>query len=188
MRYRVQSTHLDRPPRSAIVPKVWPSPQKKSEDQTQKLAQNTKKWGQTLMDAGWTCVPSVILERQHALGLDSVDVNILLQLASYWWYSDNPPYPSIKEIAERISVHRSTVQRHLRRLKDFGFIEITERFDPAKKKGQLTNQYTFKGLIQETLPFAEEKIAEREERRRESREKGRRKRPKLVAKTGGRSE
>ncbi len=39
------------------------------------------------MDAGWTAIPSIILDKQHALGLDPIDVNILLQLAKHWWFN-----------------------------------------------------------------------------------------------------
>ncbi len=46
-------------------------------------------------------LPSIILEKQHALGLDAIDVNILLQLARHWWYRDNPPHPSKASIAHR---------------------------------------------------------------------------------------
>ena len=54
-----------------------------------KLLGNERKWCKDLMDAGWTAFPSVIIERQGVLGLDALDVNILLHLASYWWTKDN---------------------------------------------------------------------------------------------------
>ena len=34
------------------------------------VRENEKKWGKPLMDAGWTCIPSTIILRQQALGLD----------------------------------------------------------------------------------------------------------------------
>jgi hypothetical protein len=43
---------------------------------------NEKKWSEELMDAGWVSFPSILLEKQKALGLSAVDVNILLHLAS----------------------------------------------------------------------------------------------------------
>jgi hypothetical protein len=51
------------------------------------LRRNEEKWTAPLMDAGWTAIPSIILDKQHALGLDPVDVNILLQLAKHWWFT-----------------------------------------------------------------------------------------------------
>ena len=34
------------------------------------ISELEKKWTKPLVDAGWTAIPSVIFERQHALGLD----------------------------------------------------------------------------------------------------------------------
>lgn len=65
------------------------------------------------MDAGWTVIPSVIIERQQVLGLDALDVNILLHLATYWWTPDNKPHPAKKTIADAIGVEPRTVQRRI---------------------------------------------------------------------------
>ena len=42
-----------------------------------KLRANELKWGLPLVEAGWTLIPSTILEHQATFGLDSVDLNIL---------------------------------------------------------------------------------------------------------------
>lgn len=55
------------------------------EENERQLKVNERKWTKTLMDAGWTVLPSIILDRQQALGLEPTDVNILLHLAKYWW-------------------------------------------------------------------------------------------------------
>jgi predicted transcriptional regulator len=130
---------------------------------------NEKKWSKTLMDAGWTAVPSIILERQKALGLDSLDVNILLHLATYWWTHDNKPHPSKKTIAEAIGVKPRTVQRHIAELEAAGLIKREER--RIVGKGSRTNLYHFDGLIKAALPFAKEKleeIADREKARKQT--------------------
>jgi hypothetical protein len=62
--------------------------EKQSERQ---LKVNEKKWSKTLMDAKWTVIPNVILDRQQALGLEPVDVCILLHLAKHWWEADRLP-------------------------------------------------------------------------------------------------
>src|SRR5258708_36675551 len=98
-------------------------------EQSERLRRNEEKWSRTLMDAGWTVLPSIILEKQHALGLDAVDVNILLQLARYWWFSEKPPYPSKAAIAECINIDPSTVRRHIARMEEAGFIRREARFD-----------------------------------------------------------
>jgi hypothetical protein len=139
---------------------------------------NEQKWSTTLMEAGWTVLPSIILEKQDALGLDAIDVNILLQLARPWWYTDNLPHPSKATIAKCIGINASTVRRHIARMEAVGFIRRQSRYD-KKYKGQQTNLYHFEGLIRAATPYAKEFIAMREQQRnahaaRRSRKKPRR--------------
>jgi DNA-binding MarR family transcriptional regulator len=147
-------------------------------EQRKRLQRNEEKWSRTLMDAGWTVIPSVILESQKALGLDPIDVNILLQLATYWWYPENLPHPSKARLASSIGVDPSTVRRHIARLEADGLIEREARFDP-KTGRQETNRYSFDGLIKEATPYAKEALAEREDRRLENAARRERKKPKL---------
>lgn len=143
----------------------------------ERLRRNADKWSDPLMDAGWTVLPSVILERQQALGLDPVDMNILLQLARYWWYADNPPHPSKKAIAECIGVSESTVRKRIAALEAAKLITRRSRFDP--KYGQQANEYLFDGLISAATPLAKEAIAVREERKKEDEARRIRRRPHL---------
>ena len=127
-----------------------------------KLRANEAKWGVELVAAGWTMIPSTILEHQKALGLDPVDMNILLQLARHWWRADNPPHPAIKTIADCIRKSQSTVQRRITRLKESGLIEIEHRYD-ERHHGQKTSNYRFSGLIDEATKFAKLALEEKEE-------------------------
>jgi hypothetical protein len=148
-------------------------------EQSERLKRNEEKWSKTLMEAGWTVLPSIILEKQHALGLDAVDINILLQLARYWWYSDNPPRPSKATIATCLGVDKSTVRRHIARMEADGFIKRQARYN-SKSGGQETNTYLFDGLIKAAMPHAEEFIAMREKQRGEDADRRKRKKPRLV--------
>ena len=142
------------------------------------LRVNEQKWSKPLMDAGWTALPSVIIERQKALGLDATDMNIILHLVSYWWENDNKPHPSKKTVAEAIGVTPRTIQRRIAAMEKAGFIRREER--RILGKGSLTNRYHFDGLIQEALPYAKEKLEERARREREDRTRpGRKGRPRL---------
>lgn len=98
-------------------------------------------------------IPSTILEHQQALGLDPVDMNILLQLARHWWRADNPPHPKIRTIAACIHKSPSTVQRRITKLKESGLIEVEHRFD-EQHHGQMSSKYHFTGLIEEATKFA----------------------------------
>jgi DNA-binding transcriptional MocR family regulator len=146
-------------------------------EQTERLRRNEEKWSSTLMEAGWTVLPSIILEKQHALGLDSIDVNILLQLARFWWYSDNPPHPSKAAIAQCIGVDKSTVRRRIARMEQEGFIRREARYTKKKFGGQDTNTYHFDGLIKLATPHAEEFIRLREKQRGEDAARRNRKKP-----------
>ena len=147
-------------------------------EQQSRLRRNEEKWSPRLMEAGWTVLPSIILEKQHALGLDPIDVNILLQLARHWWYADNRPHPSKASIAECLGVDRSTVRRHIAAMEHAGLIRREARF--KKSGGQENNAYHFDGLIKEATPFAEEAIMERERQKGERAARRYRKKPRLV--------
>jgi DNA-binding MarR family transcriptional regulator len=145
--------------------------------QQEGLRRNEEKWTRPLMEAGWTAVPSVILERQQALGLDPLDVNILLQLARYWWYPENLPHPSKKAIAECMGVDVSTVRKRIAALEEVGLIQRTARW--GKHGRQETNFYDFSGLIAAATPYAKEAIQEREQRKTEDAARRRRRGRKL---------
>jgi DNA-binding transcriptional ArsR family regulator len=145
-------------------------------EKQESFRRNELKWTPTLIDAGWTLLPSVILERQQELGLDAIDVNILLHLARHWWYSEKPPYPSKKTIAECMNIDQSTVRRHIARLEAAGLIKRKPRFD-LKHGGQKTNEYQFEGLIKAATPYAQELIEERKKRKEEDTQRQTRKRP-----------
>jgi hypothetical protein len=83
-------------------------------DDVEKIKVNEAKWSKPLMAAGWTAMPSVIVERQEALGLDALDMNIILHLSHYWWTPENLPHPSVETIAKAVGVKRRTVQKRIK--------------------------------------------------------------------------
>lgn len=150
--------------------------EKLTKDVQKQFKQNEKKWTKILMEAGWTVLPSVILDRQRAFGLDAVDINILLHLAKHWWYADNLPRPSKQSIADCMNIDKSTVRRHIASMEKAGLIKRTPRYD-KQRGGQQPNTYDFEGLIKEATPFAEESIRDRETQKKESAIRRTRKRP-----------
>ena len=152
-------------------------------EQGERLRRNEAKWGTTLIAAGWTAFPSVILERQRGLGLDPLDVNIILQLAKYWWHPDNPPHPSKRAIAECIGVDASTVRRRIQALEAAGFVQrIVRRGQDGRR---LSNIYRLDGLIQEATPSAQEAFEARAKAKTEAAGRRTRKRPQLSIVDGG---
>lgn len=153
------------------------TPVAKSTEQKKEESRTAKKWTPALLAAGYTTFPSVILDRQRALGLDAIDVNILLHLAKHWWEADNPPYPSKRTIADCMGIDRRTVQRRLARMEADGLIERKKRKGANGATG--TNAYLFTGLISKATPFAKEAVEAREKRTKDKEERRRRKRPVL---------
>src|ERR1700730_19219253 len=80
------------------------------------LRVNEAKWSKPLIDAGWNAIPSVIIEKQHALGLDAIDMNIVVHLSNYWWVKGNLPRPSVKTIATAVGIKPRTVQKRIKAL------------------------------------------------------------------------
>jgi DNA-binding Lrp family transcriptional regulator len=151
-------------------------PMRQPAQRTKELKRNEQKWTKPLMDAGWTVLPSVILDRQRALGLSATDICILMHLAKHWWYEENLPHPSKRSIAECMNVSQSTVQRRIRAMERDGLITRVKRFN-SKTRGQQTNAYDFRGLINSVKPYALEAIRDKEARRRAAQDRRTRKRP-----------
>lgn len=78
------------------------------------------KWGQDLISAGWVAFPSTILERQDALGLDAIDINIILQITKHWFEPGALPHPSKANIARAMGIAPRTVQKRLAKLEAVG--------------------------------------------------------------------
>jgi DNA-binding MarR family transcriptional regulator len=80
-----------------------------------------EKWG-TALEAGFQVVPNVLIRAQRNLGLDPIDVVVLLNLLAHWWEREDRPYISPSSIARRMDVTTRTVERHLKRLEEKGFL------------------------------------------------------------------
>lgn len=140
------------------------------------------KWSKALAEAGWTSFPNVIFERQQALQLSPLDINILLHLAGYWWTPGNNPHPSKKTLAAAIGVHPRTIQKRIEEMERWGYIKRI--YHRAAVGDNLPNEYSLAGLIEKAKPFAEEKIAQRTQRQAEQAARLKRKKPLAVVKGG----
>ncbi|AZN99307.1 HTH domain-containing protein [Mesorhizobium sp. M9A.F.Ca.ET.002.03.1.2] len=128
---------------------------------TEKLRVNEKKWTKPLWAAGWSGIPNIIIEKQAALGLDPLDMNIILHLTQYWWKADNPPCPSVGTIATALGVTERTIQKRIKALEELHLIERVER--RQTKYGSMPNIYKLDGLIAAATPYAQEKLKEIEQ-------------------------
>jgi hypothetical protein len=129
----------------------------------EKEKESRKKWGNDLIDAGYTILPSTLITRQKALGLEPIHINILLVLLTYWWTADTLPYPSKKTMAEIIGVDESTIRRRIAEMEAWKFITRIQR--RVENDRNQTNIYDFSGLITALQPFAQEEIQVKEANR-----------------------
>jgi predicted transcriptional regulator len=111
------------------------------------------------MKVGWCLLPSTIISFQRQLGLKATDLNIILHLVNHWWYADRLPYPSKARMAEAMGVHKSTIQRRIRKMETNGLIRRIERKEP--ERGQTTNYYDLTGLVTKATPLAKRELESR---------------------------
>lgn len=103
--------------------------------------QLSEKWGVDIINGGWSAIPNALLKHQNELGIDSVELVVLMNLIRFWWERERPPFPSPAKIAAEMGVSNRTVHRKLKSLEDKGFL----------KRGQTkagTTFYSLEGLVQ----------------------------------------
>src|SRR3546814_1799824 len=113
---------------------------KKQKDSSADLRTNEKKWTKPLMDAGWTALPSVIIENQRQLMLSPLDLNIIVYLASKWWTAEGKPFPSKTTMAKAMDVHPRTIQKHIAALEGAGYIRREERRTETGRSEEHTSE------------------------------------------------
>jgi predicted transcriptional regulator len=108
-----------------------------------------EKWGNESLMVGWTAIPSSLLILQKTLGIDSVCLNVLMNLIASWWETSKNPYLSQQVIAERIGISKRTVQRAIRELENLRLLEV-KRTDITHPTFKGRNVYDLSPLV-ETL-------------------------------------
>jgi predicted transcriptional regulator len=103
-----------------------------------------EKWG-TALEAGFQVVPNILIRAQNQLGLDPVDVVVLLNLMAHWWEKTALPFIAPSRIARRMNVTTRTVERHLKKLEKSGFLR---RCAPQRTgDGLYTRTYDLQPLV-----------------------------------------
>lgn len=108
--------------------------------------------------AGWAPIPDVLLLNQKRLGINSADLNVLMNMLLHFYRPGEMPFVRPNVIAKRMGVEERTVQRAIARLRRIGLIRKGKHAN-----GHITHDLT--PLLERLQPFARERIAEREMRR-----------------------
>ncbi len=145
-------------PLASPTPRPEGGPRKSS-----KKKNSYKMWTKTVMAAGFTFLPSVLLFKQDKLKLSPAEMNVLLHLIASWWQHNKFPHLSKKTIANRMGVDPRTVQRHLTSLERLGLLKREERH--GANKARQTNRYDLRPLADKLYPLAVELKKERAEKK-----------------------
>ncbi len=115
-----------------------------------------EKWGSALRQ-GFVQFPTVLLRRQAELGIDAVQLVVLLQLIASWWDKDDAPYPSTQTMASRMGLSVRTVQRSLKELEAKGLLRrkpATESNDGAS----LVTRYDLQPLSARLINIVQDQV------------------------------
>lgn len=127
-----------------------------------------EKWGQEVMQLGFSIIPALLLRAQQRLGLNPTQLAVLLQLIDYWWEHDSKPFPSKQALSERLGLGPRQIQRHIADLEKAGLVQRNER--RKADGGKSSNEYDLSGLVwrlKKLEPeFREAKEAQRQVSRR----------------------
>lgn len=99
------------------------APEKKS-----RKSPASQKWGAKVMDSGFCMLPSLLLRAQRRLHLNPTQLAVLIQIVDHWWDAGRKPYPSKKELSQRLGIGERQIQRYLTDLEDEGLIKRIPRY------------------------------------------------------------
>jgi hypothetical protein len=69
------------------------------------------KFGDALLEHGFTSIPNLVLESYAALGITSNEMLFIIHVWKYWW-TDKNHHPSIQRIADTMGARRGLQNRN----------------------------------------------------------------------------
>src|SRR5215212_7963267 len=102
------------------------------------------RFGDEIIQAGWTVVPNVLLRYQAKLEISASELTFILQVWYHWWDLKDP-YPALPTVSQRMGQSRRQVNRYVEALKDKGYLIVKER--KSAQRGQITSEYDFSPLL-----------------------------------------
>jgi predicted transcriptional regulator len=120
-------------------------------------------WGKTVRNHGYAGIPSILIQLQQRIGINPMQMNIIVQLLDYFFKPSRKPFPTKRELANRIGVTEKTIQINIRALEKAGLIRREMRRTAAGDWN--SNIYHLDGLIEKVQALEPEFAAEKRKRK-----------------------
>lgn len=102
-------------------------------------------WGKPVVRFGYAAIPSIMLQGQRRIGLNSTQALICIHLLDYWHHEDRRPFPSKRDLASRMGLTEKTIQLNISQLEKAGLIRREYRKTASGDFN--SNIYHLDGLI-----------------------------------------
>ena len=120
-------------------------------------------WGKAVAAHGYAGIPNILIRAQGRLGLSPMQFSIVVQLLEYWHDPSRRPFPSKRDLAERMGVTEKAIQLNMAALEKAELIRREMRRTPVGDWD--SNIYHLDGLVQRVQAlepdFAKERAAKR---------------------------
>lgn len=126
-------------------------------------------WGKDVASHGYAAVPSVLIRGQRRIGISPTQLNIIVQLLDYWRDPARKPFPSKRDLANRMGVTQKTVQNNIRELEKKGLVQ--REFRKTIAGDYNSNVYHLDGLVEQVRLLEPEFEAERVKRREKAKQR-----------------
>lgn len=121
-------------------------------------------WGREVTSHGFAGVPSILIRAQKRIGLSPIQLNIILQLLEYWHDPERKPFPTKRDIADRIGVTQKTIQTNIRALEQAGLVR--REYRKTSVGDHTSNMYHLDGLVSRVKALEPDFTRARAERQR----------------------
>ena len=119
-------------------------------------------FGSKVVSHGYTGVPNILLRAQKRLGISTTQFNIIVQLLGYWIDPARPPFPSKRDLAQRMGITPQTLRINIKALEEAGLVNRVQRITAAGDYGP--NTYRLEGLVRKLRDLVPDFDEERRER------------------------
>lgn len=127
------------------------------------LSSTEKIWGKAVYSHGYAGIPSMLIQAQRRLGINPMQMNIIIQLLDYWREPSRKPFPTKRELAQRMDVTEKTIQNNIRKLERAGLLLREQRKTAAGDWN--SNIYHLDGLVARVQALEPDFAAEKKLRR-----------------------